>query len=121
MAASKTPPWGARLSVDCFSQPFLRCSLSRLSLVFCTHVTAKSLPLRAVRSTAIRGVEMAQSETVARKDTGTTGATQPALQRPRWRRWVAPLIVAAVFVGLLVSGVRSRIKDNAKLRVVTAQ
>jgi len=36
-------------------------------------------------------------------------------------RWLAPLIVAAIVGGLLASGIRSRVKDNAALCAVTDQ
>jgi RND family efflux transporter MFP subunit len=35
------------------------------------------------------------------------------------RRWMAPLIVGAIFAGLLVSGIRSRVKDRQNLRTMT--
>ena len=52
---------------------------------------------------------------------GVASATPPPAGQSRMKHWVAPLIIAAVFGGLLVSGIRSRIKDHASLRAVTDQ
>lgn len=58
-----------------------------------------------------------------RNEQGEPGEAVPAnpapVEQSRLKRWVAPLIIAAVFGVLLVSGIRSRIRDNASLRAVT--
>lgn len=41
--------------------------------------------------------------------------------RPSRRRWLVPVLVAGVFAVLLVSGIRSRVKDRNALRVTTDQ
>jgi RND family efflux transporter MFP subunit len=42
-------------------------------------------------------------------------------KRHSLRRWLLPLAVAVVIAGLLASGIRSRVKDNAALSAVTDQ
>ena len=37
------------------------------------------------------------------------------------RRWLMPFMIAAIVVGLLIFGIRSRVKAEAKLRTATAQ
>src|SRR5690348_6329104 len=51
------------------------------------------------------------------------GTSVNALQGKRHslRRWLPPLAVAVVIAGLLASGIRSRVKDNAALSAVTEQ
>jgi RND family efflux transporter MFP subunit len=52
------------------------------------------------------------------------GGTSVNALQGKWhslRRWLLPLAVAVVIAGLLASGIRSRVKDNAALRAVTDQ
>jgi len=52
------------------------------------------------------------------------GGTSVNALQGKWhslRRWLLPLAVAVVIAGLLASGIRSRIKDNAALTAVTDQ
>src|SRR5689334_960116 len=52
------------------------------------------------------------------------GGTSVNALQGKWhslRRWLLPLAVAVVIAGLLASGIRSRVKDNAALRAVTEQ
>lgn len=68
------------------------------------------------------GMNMTQTATTERSDAGGAALANPppAGQRPL-RPWVGLLIIAGVFAGLLVSGIRSRVNDSASLRTVTAQ
>src|SRR5690349_3705416 len=52
------------------------------------------------------------------------GGTSVNALQGKWhslRRWLLPLAVAVVIAGLLASGIRSRVKDNAALSAVTDQ
>lgn len=67
-------------------------------------------------------MNMAQTEITEQNGQAGKDAPNPLRgERTPLKRWVAPLIVAAAFAVLLVSGIRSRIKDNASLRAVTDQ
>lgn len=48
-------------------------------------------------------------------------ANPPDKTKRSGKSWVLPLIVAAIVAGLLGSGIRSRLRDTAKLRAVTDQ
>lgn len=49
-------------------------------------------------------------------------SVNPMVEEKRSRkRWLAWFIIAAIVLGLLASGIRSRLRDTAKLRVVTDQ
>ena len=47
--------------------------------------------------------------------------TAAAHEEGKFRRWVIPSIVVLVVAGVLISGIRSRIKASSTLRAVTAQ
>jgi RND family efflux transporter MFP subunit len=62
---------------------------------------------------------MAQIEITEQENRTGTGRETHALGQRRWRRWLVPLIAAAIFAGLLVSGIRSRMGEHAALRAAT--
>jgi RND family efflux transporter MFP subunit len=63
---------------------------------------------------------MAQTEmTEQNSGAGTPPANVPVQEPHSRKRWLAPLIVAAAFGGILISGIHSRIKSSAELRVAT--
>jgi RND family efflux transporter MFP subunit len=65
---------------------------------------------------------MADIETIERNDGGSTVPANPLPEgKPSWKRRILPLVLAAAFAGLLISGIRSRIKDSDHLRAVTDQ
>ena len=65
---------------------------------------------------------MAQIEITEEKGTRGTGSVIPMVEEKRsWKHWLAWFVIAAVVVGLLASGIRSRLRDAAKLRAVTDQ
>jgi RND family efflux transporter MFP subunit len=65
---------------------------------------------------------MAKIET-AEQDCGAgpDPAVAPLQGTRSWKRWVVTLIVAAIFAGLLVSGIHSRMKSSTELRSSTDQ
>lgn len=63
---------------------------------------------------------MTHIENTQKDDNRAKRAVNPPLEKKRsLKRWLAPLIVAGIVAGLLTSGIRSRVKDNADLRAVT--
>ena len=58
-------------------------------------------------------------ESSSQPDSGLSSNAAEA--RPLRRRWLVPVLVAGVFAVLLVSGIRSRVKDRNALRVTTDQ
>jgi RND family efflux transporter MFP subunit len=52
---------------------------------------------------------------------GTIPANVPLQGKPSWKRWVAPVIVGAVFAVILVTGIHSRMQSVAELRAATDQ
>ena len=71
---------------------------------------------------ATRVPDMPQIETPDEKVAPDAGALNPQREKTRPRTGLlGPLIVALVFAGLLVSGIRSRERDEAKLRSATDQ
>lgn len=61
-------------------------------------------------------------ETTEQTVTPATGSLKPnPEEKHSRRRWVGPLIAAVIFAGLLISGIRSRVRDEAKLRTTTDQ
>ena len=65
---------------------------------------------------------MAQIEMTEQNRSGAAGSANPPVEKgPSRKHWIAPLFIGAIFAGLLVSGIRSRIRDTANLRTVTDQ
>lgn len=65
---------------------------------------------------------MAQIEMTEQNRPGAAGSANPPVEKgPSRKHWIAPLFIGALFAGLLVSGIRSRIRDTANLRTVTDQ
>ena len=62
------------------------------------------------------------AEITEQNNNADTGSVVGPLKENRSRkRWLAALIVAAIFAGILVSGIHSRLRDEATLRTVTDQ
>jgi len=65
---------------------------------------------------------MAEIEVKNEKGERDRGSINVASERTRpSRRWLIPLIIVAIVAGVLISGIRSRVKAAAALRGVTAQ
>ena len=65
---------------------------------------------------------MAQIEMTEQNRSGAAGSANPPVEKgPSRKHWIAPLFIGAIFAGLLVSGIRSRIRDTAHLRTATDQ
>lgn len=64
---------------------------------------------------------MTQIEITLTNKRGMGPGNPPPEEKRSRKRWLAPLIVAAIVAGLLASGIRSRVKDNENLRAVTNQ
>lgn len=65
---------------------------------------------------------MAEIEVKDEKGERDRGSINVASERTRpSRRWLIPLIIVAIVAGVLISGIRSRVKAAAALRGVTAQ
>jgi len=65
---------------------------------------------------------MAKIETAEQdRGAGPDPAGAPLQGTRSWKRWVVTLIVAAIFAGLLVSGIHSRMKSSTELRSSTDQ
>jgi RND family efflux transporter MFP subunit len=65
---------------------------------------------------------MAKIETAEQdRGAGPDPAVAPLQGTRSWKRWVVTLIVAAIFAGLLVSGIHSRMKSSTELRSSTDQ
>lgn len=66
--------------------------------------------------------KMAETEVPEQKGTrDTSPENSPAGQKPSAKRLLTPLIAAGIIAGVLVTGIRSRVKDNANLSAVTDQ
>jgi RND family efflux transporter MFP subunit len=64
---------------------------------------------------------MAHTEMTQQNETGSATPVNAPMSRKRsLKRW-APLIVAAAFAGLLISGIYSRVRDKSNLRTRTDQ
>ena len=65
---------------------------------------------------------MAKIETAEQdRGAGPDPAVAPLQGTRSWKHWVVTLIVAAIFAGLLVSGIHSRMKSSTELRSSTDQ
>jgi RND family efflux transporter MFP subunit len=65
---------------------------------------------------------MEQTEMTEQRHHEATAPTPVPVEPKRsWKRWVAPLFVAAAFAGLLVTGIHSRKKSASDLRAATDQ
>lgn len=65
---------------------------------------------------------MAHTEITEQNDSAAAGSANPPVEKDTSRKhWIAPLFIGVFFAGLLVSGIRSRIRDTANLRTVTDQ
>lgn len=63
---------------------------------------------------------MTQIEMTQQNDERGMGPVNPPPEKERSRkRWLAPVMLAAIVGGVLASGIHSRVKDSASLRAVT--
>ena len=65
-------------------------------------------------------MKMTQIEMTQQNDERGMGPVNPPPEKERSRkRWLAPVMLAAIVGGVLASGIHSRVKDSASLRAVT--
>jgi RND family efflux transporter MFP subunit len=68
------------------------------------------------------GNNMAQDEANKQNGMPVLGARDQANQRNRpLRRWLTPVVIILIVAGILISGIRSRLKAETNLRAVTMQ